>query len=319
MFSFRPETKAMPANTRTTDSKKPSHEVKENNKRTFSDKLAIANLFVTVLLGLVVTVLLQFNNQKFETLKLKLENDLQFANITVSSDDKSFTYTNQGASTAKNLQIVFCFAHINDEWKDVVKDTRFFSVSAENSAMKFSEIDDEDRCNAGGDLPIGGKLVTIEALPAQQSVRLALIPKSKLTSIRKYQGTAYIQEKVEKEPGPLQFGAAAGFYSFLAHKFAIAQFRTDLSCDNCRHAFVAADATINAPPVPLVIYSDEGGLTIVDDSNNTSKTTIDFTVTYHSPDGLTESTSNHVLYLGITDTPPYLQEIAKKDFDSGLP
>ncbi len=232
----------------------------ENEKNDSSDKkpleiwLSIANLIVTVFIGVFVAIYLNVRNEEFQKKFLLMQKDAELAHLVI--DDDTLSIANEGSAIASELRIAICEDNPFGENKMIQNDFQEFRISLENQSIKYS-LDDSSRSSC--------TLILLEGLAPYEEIFWNV----------SYPDDVYFEKKEEKDIR-IHFLVQSDdidefdewndiqtpFKQFVTENYYYLRYTVAISCGNC-----VVERDLSQPFVLEFKYSPEfSNVTVLPDS-----------------------------------------------------
>ena len=225
--------------------------------------LAIINIVLTAIIGIAVAIYLSVRNEEFQKQFLELQRNSAIAHLQIINDNEfhyefakdGVTIRNNGMAAAKNVRVIICISEIgrawNDGWNQSIGDISnieiFFSNPSLIQSQEYTTVTCEDQLEG---VKKNAVLITINSLPANQTVDISVIPTKHATGESKLiRQRAFIiipesffvdnskygnPSSPEFDPDKLYYPIETALERFYRFDFtAIANFHTYVTCDNC--------------------------------------------------------------------------------------
>ena len=219
--------------------------------------LTIANLLVSIIIGIVITVYINYRNEQLQIQLVKLQSDIQrqssLAKLEIRPDCPTFVgcnggirIKNNGLAAATNTRLVIIINDVQEIWKPSIAGIGDFDL------MQFPQSINAEVQKFKADTPyqIGTGLnafqVNIKSLPPQAEITFVLsLSQSALVKTLDFQKTIVFYEPADNTQytdnlalTPINTGLFFSKYleaidKYLISQFWAAGFSADATCDNC--------------------------------------------------------------------------------------
>ena len=231
--------------------------------------LAIANLFVTIFVGIVIAVFLNLRQEHLQKQLIEIESrtniDYSLAELSLSQCDRDVcsdqvTLVNHGPAIARNVRITLELVGVPANWANTISSINDFEIYEDPPTL--AKMVTSTQTLSGSDLANSRRNLVVLAIDA-------LAPEETLVVGVDLQG--HIPRQSVETTGTLTFSPAgsspipnvivAGHIQreidrFLAEEYMLAQFDINTFCENCRQAqalshFTLPVADLQGPSITL--------------------------------------------------------------------
>jgi hypothetical protein len=223
----------------------------------FETWLSIANLVTSILVGIGVTLYINYRNEQLQLQIVKLQSEIQressLAKLEIEQTCPIFVgcngairIKNNGLATAHNIKAVIITSRVSEPWKSVITKIEDFNL------MKFPQSIAIETQNTRVDTPYqtgegnNAFQITIESLPPNAAITLVLsLSPDTSTQVVDFEKTVIFYEPsphVSDPNGvifdPVNTGLFFSQYldsidKYLIDAFWVSSFGTNATCDNC--------------------------------------------------------------------------------------
>ena len=291
---------------------KKSRPSQSRKKLSVSNWLSIANLFLTVITGIVIALYLHASDQNFQ-LQLKqrdeeiqkqlidLQNQSKLALIQVDTErefalrgfgDVRISVRNNGPAVAKGMRLFICFDQIRYVWAPAINDIDQLSIRLMEASYQYGQQSIKSDCGfkrAG--INNDAKLFTIDSLSPNQTITIVagipvqLINMQDNPEIREVQRETYIKIPraliPQNPPLFIEDYVETHVTKYLDEIFTIGSITlTDVSCENC-----SVQRDLNSQNIRTIIRWDWLDSQIIAENENYTEATFLFSGVYWVPSG----------------------------------
>lgn len=288
--------------------------------------LAIANLGLTAMIGIVMAIYLNVRNEDFQKYLFDAQNQSKYANIeltvfepTIYGDTSlagSIGIKNNGPATAKNVRIGICINHVNDLWTNEITDINQFDfyftdqslkIQTEYTSTCISSLDEKEEND--------GVVFIIDTLSPDQSSALIInigkqIQRKAVHSSRQTQILIPRQIIPADSELPSYLHFKEPLSSYLTRAYYMISFSAQSSCENC-----TGDHGINGSIVTLFNWQwkNENALKKTDKYTETG---VELFLSYMVPHDYYDETIDKPLYLFVDPDYYQIREMDKSNYET---
>lgn len=267
--------------------------------------LGITNLILTAIVGIGITVFLNYRDEKVQekiiALQAETARQANIAKIQVSTDcivynlcNEMLEVVNLGSAPAKNLKIVVVINDVNGGWVTAIDDINKFSIekfpptlNIKSQSTKVDVLFDNNSIKGNNAFEL-----TVDNLPAGEKVQ-AILRLSPDLPVEQQTASRNITIYYDKWEAQTYFSYSIGNY--FQKLYTVASFTVYASCDNC---------VVEPQDDSMIQVSSVGGMSTknmntVQESSGESWTA-SLTIEYKIPKGISVTPTTYPLYFKMT-------------------
>ena len=266
-------------------------------------KLGIANIILTVITGIILTIFFNFRNENFQKELIYLQENVSqaasLANLEIyttcwnfSSCDGAIRIVNNGLATAQNIQMVIVIDEVNKEWSQHIKDINIFSIDVLPPSLISTTESTKKSVRFYSDTLIGNNAyeINVGALPPDSYIDIILQ--------MQYDGemNTYNEKRtaiVYADSISMDIGDELDY--FISEEYKIVSFTASALCDNCKQI---------AETKFFVSMLDSRNQRVISQKDGHSE--VEFDLSFSLPKDSTHTSDSSIFYIDV------LQEEGKR-------
>jgi hypothetical protein len=219
--------------------------------------LSIANLLVSIIVGIFITIYINYRNEQLQVQLVKLQSEIQrqsnLAKLEIQQDCPIFAgcngaikIKNNGLAAATNIRVVVIINDVQETWRPSISGVENFSLMQfpQSISAEIQKIKVDTPYHVGNGF--NAFQVNIKSLPPQAEITFVLSPSQSMPAktldfqktIVFYEPPTYTQYTDNLALNPINTGLFFSKYlesidKYLINQFWIAGFSANATCDNC--------------------------------------------------------------------------------------